>query len=101
MWLKNPGDETDRRKIIDTARTFVGKIPGLVRVESGVVQASTRPVVDSTYDVGLVMIFESGEALANYPKHPVHQKAVAEVITPLVDHFKVYDFADSGSNEKR
>ena len=95
MWLKNPGNEADRQAIIDRARSFVGKIPGLVSVAAGPVKPSTRPVVDSTYDVGLMMIFEDEKSLDSYGPHPVHQQAVKEVITPLVDHYKVYDFADA------
>ncbi len=92
MWLKNPANEQDRQKIIDTTQSFVGKIPGLVSVSAGRMKPSTRPVVDSTYDIGLVMTFDSEQALNAYPSHPIHQQAVKEVITPLVDHFKVYDF---------
>jgi len=95
MWLKTPGNEQDRQTIITRARSFVGQIPGLVSVNAGVVKPSTRPVVDSTYDVGLVMIFDSEEALNSYGGHPVHQAAVREVITPLVDHYRVYDFIDN------
>ena len=101
LWLKNPGNANDRQQLIETSRHFVGKIPSLVSVSSGPVHPSTRPVVDSTYDVGLVMVFEDEKALLTYPSHPVHQRAVKEVITPLVDHFIVYDFADAKTTKGR
>src|SRR5205823_2643065 len=94
LWLKDPGNPQDRQKLIDTSRSFVGKIPGLASVSAGMVQPSTRPVVDSSYDVGLVMVFESEEALRKYPSYPIHQRALKEVITPLVDHYRVYDFVE-------
>jgi hypothetical protein len=94
MWLKNPGNAADRQKIIETSQSFVGKIPGLVKVSSGVMHPSTRPVVDSTYDVGLVMVFDSEEALEKYPAYPIHQKALNEVIKPLVERYIVYDYEE-------
>jgi len=101
LWLKNPGNVADRQKLIDTSRSFVGKVPGLVRVSAGPVLPSTRPVVDSSYDVGLVMIFDSEESLRKYPSYPVHQRALKEVIGPLVDHYRVYDFPDTKAAEGR
>ena len=101
LWLKNPGNVEDRQKLIDTSRSFVGKIPGLVRVSAGPVLPSTRPVVDSSYDVGLVMVFDSEESLRKYPSYPVHQRALKEVIGPLVDHYRVYDFSDTKTAEGR
>src|SRR5438477_5685666 len=101
LWLKNPGNLEDRQKLIETSRSFVGKIPGLVRVSAGPVLPSTRPVVDSSYDVGLVMLFDSEESLRKYPSYPVHQRALKEVIGPLVDHYRVYDFPDTKTAEGR
>jgi hypothetical protein len=101
LWLKRPGNTEDRQTLIDTSRSFVGKIPGLISVSCGPVHPSTRPVVDSSYDVGLVMLFDSEQALLTYPASPVHQRAVKEVITPLVDHFTVYDFPDTQMTKGR
>ena|SRR5581483_11776007 len=95
LWLKHPGDAGDRQTLIDTSRGFVGKIPGLISVSTGAMLPSTRPVVDSTYDVGLVMVFDSAEALQKYPTYPVHQRAMKEVLAPLVDHYRVYDFVET------
>ena len=95
LWLKNPGNADDRQKLIDTSREFVGKIPGLVSVSAGGMLPSTRPVVDSTYDVGLVMKFDSEASLRNYPSYPVHQRTMKEVLGPLVDHYRVYDFVEN------
>jgi hypothetical protein len=95
LWLKHPGDAQDRQTLIDTSRSFVGKIPGLMSVSAGEMLPSTRPVVDSTYDVGLVMVFDSEEALQKYPSYPVHQRALKEVLGPLVDHYRVYDCVDT------
>src|SRR5689334_10861004 len=80
LWLKDPDNAADRQKLIDTSRSFVGKIPGLLSVSTGGMHPSTRPVVDSTYDVGLVMVFDSEESLLKYPSYPIHQRALKEVL---------------------
>ena len=90
-WLKTPGDEAGREKIIETSKTFAS-IPGVVSVTSGRVLPSTRPVVDSSYDVGILITFTDEAALRAYDGHPTHRKAVDEVLKPLVGKFVVYDF---------
>jgi hypothetical protein len=90
-WLKTPGDEAGRQKIIETSKRFAS-IPGVVSVTSGRVLPSTRPVVDSSYDVGILITFTDEAALRAYDGHPTHRKAVDEVLKPLVGKFLVYDF---------
>jgi len=93
-WLKQPGDEQARQKLIQASRDFQGEIPGLVCVSAGRVAPSTRPAVDSFYDVAIVMMFVDEAALIDYGKSPQHQQAVRDVLRPLVDHYVVYDFVD-------
>jgi hypothetical protein len=92
-WLKEPGNEAQRQKLIETSKTF-RDIPGVVSVESGVAVPSSRPVVDSSFDVGVIMRFEDQRALDTYEAHPTHQKAVNEVLRPLAGKIVVYDVID-------
>jgi hypothetical protein len=94
VWLKNPGDAAVRQKLIETAETFES-IPGVLDVDAGVVLPSKRAQVDSTYDVGVVIRFESEEALRAYESHPTHTKAVQEVLVPSMKKFKVYDIIET------
>src|SRR5688500_16681248 len=55
-WLKKPGDATDRQKLIDAAPRL-REIPGVVDVYAGPPIPSERPVVDSSYDVGIILFF--------------------------------------------
>ena len=89
-WLKTPGDEAGRQKIIETSKAFAS-IPGVVSVTSGRALPSTRPVVDSSYDVAMVIAFTDEAALHAYDGHPTHRKAVDEVLKPLVGKLLVYD----------
>ena len=90
-WLKTPGDAAARQKIIETSKTFES-IPGVVSVTCGGALPSTRPIVDSSYDVAILITFTDEAALRAYDGHPTHKKAVNEVLLPLVGKFLVYDF---------
>ncbi|MDQ3439707.1 MAG: Dabb family protein [Planctomycetota bacterium] len=90
-WLKTPGDVAARQKIVETSRTFES-IPGVVSVTCGRALPSTRPVVDSSYDVAIMITFADEGALHAYDGHPTHKQAVDEVLKPLVGKFLIYDF---------
>lgn len=91
VWLKFPGDAAGRRAIAD-AGDSLKTIPGVVDVRAGPPVPSTRPVVDSSYDVGVLVTFTDEQALQAYPTHPTHLKVLEEVLKPNADHYKVYDF---------
>lgn len=91
VWLKTPGDESARRRLIDNARSLAD-IPGVSDVRTGAVVPSTRPVVDSTYDVALVMTMRDADTLKAYATHPIHRRFVEEQVRPLVERYRVYDF---------
>ena len=90
-WLKKPGDAEGRGKVIDGTNAL-RQIPGVRGVKVGVMLPGDRPVVDSTYDVAMVISFDDRKSLGEYVNHPVHQKLVKEVIQPLVEKYRVYDF---------
>jgi hypothetical protein len=93
VWLKTPGDAAIRKSIIDASKALVA-IPGVVDVHAGSMLPSTRPVVDSTYDVGLVFTFTDAKAMQDYLANPMHVRLLNEVIKPNADHFKVFDFTN-------
>ena len=90
LWLKRPGNEEDR-KAVRAASDELRGIPGLVFLDHGTPLASDRPVVDDSFDFGLVMRFDSVESLRVYETHPVHVKKVEEVFRPLSRKLLVYD----------
>ena len=91
VWLKHPGDAAARRAIVDAGESLK-TIPGVVDVRAGPALPSTRPVVDSSYDVGVLVTFTDEQALQAYPTHPTHLKVLEEILKPNADHYKVYDF---------
>jgi hypothetical protein len=94
IWLKKPGDAATRAKIIETARGFKGQIPGILSVSAGETLPSKRPVVvDSSFDVGVVIRFASSAALDAYETNPIHQQAAKDVLKPVVRKLLVYDIS--------
>ena len=89
-WLKNPGDEAARQRIIDETEKF-RQIPGVVDITIGRPVPSTRPVVDSTWDIAAVITFKDEAYLRAYDEHPIHKKAVSEVSRPLTAKVLIYD----------
>lgn len=93
FWLKTPGDQAAAEKLI-AASDELGKLPGVVSVAAGRPLPSTRPVVDSSYDVGYMIRFTDEQALHAYESNPKHLKLVNELIVPLTAKRQVYDFRD-------
>lgn len=89
-WLKEPGNEEARQRLIDVSYEFKS-IPGVVDVHAGRALPSDRPIVDDSFDVGIVIVLENSEALTNYSTNPQHLKALKEVLGPLADRILIYD----------
>lgn len=92
-WLKEPGDSEGRDKIIETSKHF-SEIPGVLSVRTGQVLPSEREIVDSSFDVAIVLWFRNKEEMSEYLVHPAHKKAVKDVLQPLVKKIVVYDFVE-------
>jgi hypothetical protein len=92
MWLKDPTDHAARQKIIEAGETF-RQIPGVLAVHHGRAVPSTRPIVDSSFDIGFVITFKDRASLDGYGPHPIHQKAAQELIQPNTKKIQVYDIA--------
>jgi Stress responsive A/B Barrel Domain len=92
-WLKHPGNSQERERLIAASREF-SAIPGVISIEAGQVLKSSRPMVDSSFDVAVVMTFIDEAALRAYEQHSIHLKAVQETLLPLVEKILVYDFVE-------
>lgn len=92
VWLKNKSSAADRAKVIETTKMFCKQIPGIIAMDVGESLPSTRPVVDSSFDIGFVMRFENKAAMDAYEKHPIHTKAVKEILAPLAAKVVVHDW---------
>jgi len=93
MWLKEPGNAQHRRQLLDASYDLAA-IPGVESVAAGQPLPSTRPVVDSSYDLAVTFVLRDAAALAAYQAHPLHQAAAEQTMKPLVARILVYDFVE-------
>ena len=91
LWLNEPGNAAVKDRIVESARSVPREIPGILGMNIGDALPSPREVVDDSFDLGLVLRFKDKAALDAYEKHPVHVKAVKEVLAPNASKLKVYD----------
>ena len=91
VWLKEPGNVTHRQLILDESEVL-REIPGVLSLKSGSVIASKRTIVDSSFDVAMIVSFTDPAAMQAYLTHPVHVKLVNETLQPLVAKIRVFDF---------
>lgn len=89
-WLKEPGNTDAAAEVIRVSREL-RDIPGVLRLVAGPPLTSDRPIVDDSFDVGIVMSFASPEALAAYVNHPEHVKRVKEKLQPLCGRIQIHD----------
>jgi hypothetical protein len=90
FWLKNPSSKEDLDKLLSGLRTLE-KIKMIRQLYIGV-PASTekRDVVDNSYHVSELMLFDSLESQKAYQDHPIHKKFV-EDCSHLWEKVIVYD----------
>ena len=67
-------------------------IPELLDVKVGKAIPSDRPIVDDSFDLGVVMTFDSAEAMNAYLVHPVHLNFVEQYLKGKAEKLVVYDF---------
>lgn len=76
--LKNPGSSEDREQLIAGLRTL-GDIAVVRGLHIGVpAPTEKRDVVDNSYDVSEILLFDSVADQKIYQDHPVHQAFVAK-----------------------
>jgi len=77
FWLERPGSADDRDALIAGLR-LLGRIDVIRSLEIGV-PASTeqRDVVDSSFDVSELMLFDNVADQKIYQDHPIHKEFVA------------------------
>ena len=90
-WLQEPDNESHRRQLIEAAKNME-TMAGVLSVDVGTMLPSKRAIVDSSFDIGIIMSFKDESGLQAYLSDPAHQKATKEVLAPLTSRVVVYDF---------
>jgi hypothetical protein len=90
FWLKNPDSTADRDALIEGVRALAA-IPGIRALHVGVpADVPPRPVVDGSYSVSEMLLFDTIADQNTYQAHPMHQAFVAR-FSPLWSKVVVYD----------
>jgi hypothetical protein len=90
FWLKNPGSQEDRDKLIAGIKTL-SKIEGVHDLHVGVVASTEkRDVVDTSWAVSELIYFSDVAAEVAYQEHPIHQEFIKNC-SHLWDRVVVYD----------
>ncbi len=97
VWLKQAGNEELRRQYIEESKQ-IGKLPGVLSYDIGspaaIKRAHTSVALDESYDVAISSTYESQQAFEEFLKNPEYVRIAQQVLKPLVDKYKVYDFIE-------
>lgn len=91
FWLRKDAPAEARRQLIDDCRAYLAKIPTIKFIDAGRPAMTPREVVDNTYDVGLVTVFDDREGHDAYQVHELHQTFIARNKANF-DRIQIYDF---------
>lgn len=91
FWCKD-GTESLQQEMIRYAHEQMTRIPSVKHVWSGKSVASARDVVDSSYQVGLCVIFEDKAGHDAYQPHAIHQEFIKRFSSGW-NKVQVFDYA--------
>jgi len=91
FWLKEGTPDAARRQLVEDCTTYLVKIPAVRHLWAGRPAMTPRPVVDNTYDVGLVVALDDAAGHDVYQEHPLHKDFVARN-KPHWKRIQIYDF---------
>lgn len=92
VWLKQPGNEAHRQRLVDAVHAFLRDIPEVRGVSVGCALPQKSELVDSSFDVCFVMQFDDQDAMDKYAMHASHKKAAEDAFLPLARKIVFYDF---------
>ena len=92
-WLKEPANLAHRQTLVD-ASLELRALPGVIDIVAGTMIPSDRDIVDSTFDVAIVITFTNADAMRAYLTNPAHTRMVQDIVKPLTRRILVYDFTE-------
>lgn len=94
FWLRNPGCVEDREALV-AGLAKLRAIEVIRELHIGVpAETEQRTVVDHSFSVSELMVFDSKEDQRTYQEHPLHMAFVSEC-EPLWSKVIVYDSVDT------
>ncbi|HEX9514352.1 MAG TPA: Dabb family protein [Puia sp.] len=92
FWLKNPGSREDLAALIAGLRKL-SKVATIRQFHIGQPAGTNRDVIDTSYAVSWLVLFDTAEDQASYQTDPIHLQFVEEC-SPLWSKVVVYDSVD-------
>lgn len=77
FWLKNPDSKEDRAALVAGLQKLT-KLDFLKEYHIGIPADTDRGVIDRSYGVSWLTVFDSAEGEAKYQTHPMHLEFVKE-----------------------
>lgn len=97
IWLKQSGDADVRQRYIDESMPLA-QMPGVLSYDVGtpasIKRRHPRSALDESYDIAVASVFESQQAFEAFLKNPDYGRIAQQVLRPLVDKYRVYDFVE-------
>jgi hypothetical protein len=91
FWLKEGSPASAKENLLRDCKELLSKIPTVRSIEAGNPAMTPRPVVDNSYDVGLLVLLDDSAGHDVYQTHELHLQFIAR----NKDNWKrvqVYDF---------
>ena len=92
FWLKNPDNSEDCAKMVEGLEKL-SKVKTIKRFHIGKPAATNREVIDISYSISWMLIFEQAADQERYQTDPIHLKFVEEC-SMLWSKVVVYDSID-------
>jgi hypothetical protein len=92
FWLKNPGNKDDRDKLVEGLKKL-SKVKTIRTFHIGQPAATNRDVIDRSYSLSWLVLFDDQAAQDSYQSDPIHLKFVEEC-SALWTKVVVYDSVD-------
>ena len=92
FWLKNPGNDEERDQLVEGLRKL-SKATTIRQFHIGKPANTSRGVIDSSYALSWMLIFDNDADQATYQTDPVHLKFIEEC-AHLWSKVVVYDTVD-------
>jgi hypothetical protein len=77
FWLKKPESKEDRARLLKGLQTLP-KIEAIKMAHIGIPADTNRPVIDTSYQFSLLLVFDNRKDQDVYQNHPVHLQFVKD-----------------------
>ncbi len=94
FWLKNPDSKADKAKLVEGLQKL-SKVKTIKMFHIGQPAATNRDVIDRTYAISWLVLFDNKANQDSYQTDPIHLKFVEEC-SGLWSKVVVYDSEDAG-----